>query len=124
MTPFYPTRFTRGYTLIRVLEEVQRVDVLAQLLLETERDEVQVLPLRRGERRERPRQLRQFCRLDRESLNLLKSRVNEMGLSARAHDKVLRVARTIADLAESDAIRLEHVQEAINYPMLDRQMWT
>lgn len=70
------------------------------------------------------RQLRQFCRLDRDSLNLLKSSVNEMGLSARAHDKVLRVARTIADLAESDPILAEHVNEAINYRMLDRQMWT
>jgi magnesium chelatase family protein len=70
------------------------------------------------------RQIRQFCRLDRESLNQLKTSVNEMGLSARAHDKVLRVARTIADLGESDAIRLEHIQEAINYRMLDRQMWT
>jgi magnesium chelatase family protein len=62
--------------------------------------------------------------LDRDSLNQLKTSVNEMGLSARAHDKVLRVARTIADLSESDAICLEHVQEAINYRMLDRQMWT
>jgi magnesium chelatase family protein len=70
------------------------------------------------------RQIRQFCRLDRDSLNQLKTSVNEMGLSARAHDKVLRVARTIADLGESDAIRLEHIQEAINYRMLDRQMWT
>ena len=70
------------------------------------------------------RQIRQYCRLDRESLNLLKSSVNEMGLSARAHDKVLRVARTIADLSQSDAIRLDHIQEAINYRMLDRQMWT
>ena len=70
------------------------------------------------------RQIRQFCRLDRDSLNQLKTSVNEMGLSARAHDKVLRVARTIADLSESEAICLEHIQEAINYRMLDRQMWT
>ncbi len=70
------------------------------------------------------RQIRQYCRLDRDSLNQLKTSVNEMGLSARAHDKVLRVSRTIADLSESEAIRLEHVQEAINYRMLDRQMWT
>ncbi len=69
------------------------------------------------------RQIRQYCRLDRISLNLLKSSVHEMGLSARAHDKVLRVARTIADIAQSEAIREEHLQEAINYRMLDRQMW-
>ncbi len=48
------------------------------------------------------RQIREFCQLDQECLELLKSSVHEMGLSARAHDKILRVARTIADLEESD----------------------
>jgi magnesium chelatase family protein len=47
-----------------------------------------------------------------------------MGLSARAHDKVLRVARTIADLDNCAEIKQHHLQEAINYRMLDRQMWT
>ena len=47
-----------------------------------------------------------------------------MGLSARAHDKILRVARTIADLDSSDDIRPQHLNEAINYRMLDRQLWT
>ncbi|HEV3341910.1 MAG TPA: hypothetical protein VG125_16200, partial [Pirellulales bacterium] len=49
------------------------------------------------------RQVCQFCTLDDESLNLLRASVNELGLSARAHDKVLRVARTIADLDTSEA---------------------
>jgi magnesium chelatase family protein len=70
------------------------------------------------------RQIRQFCPLDEECRNLLKSAMNEMGLSARAHDKVLRVARTIADLDQSDAIRPSHMSEAINYRMLDRNLWT
>jgi magnesium chelatase family protein len=70
------------------------------------------------------RQLRQFCPLDDECRYLLKSSVNEMGLSARAHDKVMRVARTIADLDVSESIQVPHIQEAVNYRLLDRQMWT
>ena len=70
------------------------------------------------------RQIRQFCRLDTECLNLLKASVNELGLSARAHDKILRVARTIADLDESETIQVSHINEAINYRMLDRNLWT
>ena len=70
------------------------------------------------------RQIRQFCRLDSECLNLLKDSVQEMGLSARAHDKILRVARTIADLDESVTIQVSHINEAINYRMLDRSLWT
>jgi magnesium chelatase family protein len=69
-----------------------------------------------------PRHLRQFCKLDEECQNLLRASVNELGLSARAHDKILRVARTIADLEGSPAIELPHISEAINYRMLDRQM--
>ena len=70
------------------------------------------------------REVRCHCQLDREGLELLKSSVHELGLSARAHDKVLRVARTIADLADSEAIATEHVLEAINFRLLDRQLWT
>jgi magnesium chelatase family protein len=70
------------------------------------------------------RQTRQFCPLDDECQNLLKSAMTELGLSARAHDKVLRVARTIADLDQNDAIRPQHLNEAVNYRMLDRNLWT
>ncbi len=53
---------------------------------------------------------------------MLRQAVSELGLSARAHDKILRVARTIADLADADAIAADHVAEAIQYRRLDRQM--
>ncbi len=69
------------------------------------------------------KQIREFCPLDTDCMNLLKTSVNEMGLSARAHDKVLRLARTIADLDASENIQFDHLSEAINYRMLDRDIW-
>jgi len=67
---------------------------------------------------------RKFCKLDDECRNLLKGSMTELGLSARAHDKILRVARTIADLDGAEDILAAHLNEAINYRMLDRQLWT
>jgi magnesium chelatase family protein len=71
-----------------------------------------------------PRQIRQYCRLNEECLALLKSSVQELGLSARAHDKILRVARTIADLDAASDIQYGHLSEAINFRLLDRKFWT
>jgi len=70
------------------------------------------------------RQTRRFCGVDAEGRNLLKASMTELGLSARAHDKILRVARTIADLDSSENILPAHLNEAINYRMLDRNLWT
>jgi magnesium chelatase family protein len=70
------------------------------------------------------RQIRTFCKLQGSAGQLLKTTMEAIGLSVRAHDKILRVARTIADLENDDEIRSEHLSEAIHYRMLDRQMWT
>ena len=70
------------------------------------------------------RQIRSYCPLDAGGQNQLKASMTDLGLSARAHDKILRVARTIADLDRSATISEAHVGEAINYRMLDRSLWT
>lgn len=67
-------------------------------------------------------QIKRHCPLDSAGESMLRQAVSELGLSARAHDKILRVARTIADLADADAIAADHVAEAIQYRRLDRQM--
>jgi magnesium chelatase family protein len=70
------------------------------------------------------RQIREHCKLNEAGMTLLHSTMTDLGLSARAHDKVLRVARTIADLDGSASITSNHLSEAVNYRMLDRQLWT
>ncbi len=69
------------------------------------------------------RQLREFCPLERSCRAMLQNCCNDLGLSARAHDKILRVSRTIADLDDSPEIQETHLQEAINYRMLDRNLF-
>jgi magnesium chelatase family protein len=70
------------------------------------------------------RDLKQHCALDNHSLELLKVAMSDMRLSARAYDRILKVARTIADLAGSERITSEHVSEAVQFRTLDRQLWT
>ncbi len=68
------------------------------------------------------KQIRKFCKLTDEGSQLLKSAMHELGLSARAHDKVLKVARTIADIENSEQILPHHLAEAIQYRKLDREL--
>ena len=69
------------------------------------------------------RGVRQHCRPDDAGMALLHQAVEELGLSARAHDRILKVARTIADLDGHEKAGLEQVSEAIGYRLLDRQTW-
>jgi magnesium chelatase family protein len=71
-----------------------------------------------------PKELRTFCQLDSECSQLLQLAMEELGLSARAHDRILRVARTIADLEGVPNIQAHHLSEAIGYRSLDRRLWT
>lgn len=68
------------------------------------------------------RLLRQYCSIDEAGETILRQSLTELGLSARAHDKVLRVSRTIADLAGKSAIEPEHLMEAIHFRRLDRKL--
>jgi magnesium chelatase family protein len=69
------------------------------------------------------RELRQFCAIDESTKAMLDQAMTDMNLSARAYDRILKVARTIADLAGADAITSDHVSEAVQYRTLDRQLW-
>ncbi len=71
-----------------------------------------------------PRQIRTFCRLDTTGESMLRAAMEDLGLSARAHDRILRVSRTIADLAGSETITSDHLSEAVNYRTLDRNFWS
>ena len=70
------------------------------------------------------RELKTYCAIDESTLELLKFAMSDLNLSARAYDRILKVARTIADLAGAENIASEHISEAIQYRSLDRQLWT
>ena len=70
------------------------------------------------------RELKQFCELDEATKELLKNAMADLNLSARAYDRILKVARTIADLAGAESISNDHISEAIQYRSLDRQLWS
>ena len=69
-------------------------------------------------------QLRRLCALDDAGESTLETAVRRMGLSARAHDRILKVARTIADLGGSEPVLAKHLAEAVQYRSLDRSYWS
>ncbi len=69
------------------------------------------------------KQIREFCKLDEHSKELLKNAMERLNLSARAYDRILKVARTIADLENTQAVNGNHIGEAIQYRSLDREGW-
>jgi magnesium chelatase family protein len=70
-----------------------------------------------------PSRVREFCAIDKAGSVLLNKAMERLGLSARAYDRILKVSRTIADLAGSESIRIEHLAEAIQFRTLDRENW-
>lgn len=73
--------------------------------------------------RMQPRHMREHCQISETCHNLMKHALEDLHLSARAHDRILKVARTIADLAGADSIGEDHLMEAIQYRTLDRSLW-
>ena len=70
-----------------------------------------------------PSMTREYCKLNEQCKQMLERCFDSLGLSARAYDKILRIARTIADLDGSENIELEHITEAVQYRALDRKFW-
>jgi magnesium chelatase family protein len=69
------------------------------------------------------RDVEKYCKLDSGAADMLKMAMTELNFSARAYNRIIKVARTIADMAEAETITAEHITEAIQYRSLDREMW-
>ena len=112
---------TPGTNSESMAEQVERARVVqVERFEESERDGVVAT---RTNGNMTPRQIRSHCKLSDPAGKLLKLAMDQMGLSARAHDRILRVSRTIADLSGLPEIAEDHLSEAINFRALDRSYW-
>ncbi len=109
----HPTQQPTGETSICVAKRVQQARDRAVTRFQAE-------PNLRCNAQMQSRHLPKWCRLDDASRNLLEAAIKKLGLSARASDRILKVARTIADLAAEDKLQANHVAEAIQYRTIDR----
>lgn len=98
---------------------VKRVNAARQMQIERFRNEEKIFCNAHMESQD----IRNFCRIDSSSQSLLAMAISKQGLSARAYDRIIKVARTIADLAGSQQIEMGHIAEAIHYRTLDRKLW-
>ncbi|MCM8538103.1 MAG: YifB family Mg chelatase-like AAA ATPase [Lentisphaeraceae bacterium] len=71
----------------------------------------------------KPQEIQEYCEVDTSGRALLKTAINDLNLSARAYDRILRLARTIADLESSENLQVQHIAEAVQYRTLDRKLW-
>ncbi|EQB64075.1 MAG: Mg chelatase, subunit ChlI [candidate division Zixibacteria bacterium RBG-1] len=97
----------------------ERVNKARQVQLERFKDEKNIFCNAHMESKE----IRKYCVIDEKSLELLRMAITKLGLSARAYDRILKVARTIADLEGNADIMPQHISEAIQYRSLDRNLW-
>jgi len=97
----------------------QRVNVARRMQLERFKTEQNIFCNAHMESRD----IQSYCRIDEKSESLLALAISKQGLSARAYDRILKVSRTIADLAGSPGIQMGHIAEAIHYRSLDRKLW-
>lgn len=70
-----------------------------------------------------PMMVREYCKIDKEGQEMLQKAMDILGFSARAFDRILKVSRTIADIADNPKIKSDYVAEAIHYRNLDREKW-
>ena len=107
----------KGEPSVKIRERVEHARAIQQNRFQNEKDLFSNADMQAAE-------IRKFCKIDDTGQELLKTAINKLGLSARAYDRILKVSRTIADLAMVESIIPAHISEAIQYRSLDRDIWS